>query len=77
MRPERWHNPEMLGGRSKTLYYILAFVYGLVCLDLLFYLVRGDGNVVTGVLALVFGGGAFLCLRSARRPAPDSQPRIR
>jgi hypothetical protein len=66
----------MFGSRSKTLYYILAFVYGLVCIDLLYFLIRGDGTVVTGVLAIIFGGGAFLCIRSARRPAADSQPRL-
>jgi len=74
---DRWHNPGMFGGRSKTLYYILAIVYGLVCADLLYFLVRGDGNVASGVLALIFGGGAFLCVRSGRRPAADSQPRLR
>ena len=67
----------MFGQRSKTLYVILTIVYGLVAADLLYFLARGKGNAATAVLALVFGGGAFLCARSARRPAPDSQPRYR
>ena len=67
----------MFGGRSKVLYVILAIVYGLVCADLVYFLLRGDGNAASGVLALVFGGATVLCIRSARRPAPDSQPRLR
>jgi len=74
---DRWHNPGMFGGRSKTLYFILAFVYGLVCADLVYFLLRGDGNVASGVLAVIFAGATFLCIRSIRRPAPDSQPRLR
>jgi hypothetical protein len=66
----------MFGSRSKPIYVILAFVYGLVCADLLYFLLRGDGNVASGVLALIFGGATFLCIRSIRRPAPDSQPRL-
>ncbi len=66
----------MFGGRSKTIYGILAFVYALVCADLLYFLLRGDGNAASGVLALIFGGAAFLCVRAIRRPAPDSQPRL-
>jgi len=67
----------MFGGRSKRLYVILAIVYGLVFADLVYFLVRGEGNLASGVLAVIFGGATFLCIRSIRRPVADSQPRLR
>jgi len=66
-------------GRSKGLYIVLAIIYGLVAADLLLVLFRGDGSGLAAVMVVVFGGAAFLCIRTARRPssAVGSQPRPR
>ena len=59
----------MPGRRSKRFYLVLAVLYGLVAADSAYSLVSGNGNGLSFVLALVFGVGCALCVRSARRSA--------
>jgi hypothetical protein len=62
--------------RSKPLYAILAIIYGVFCLSLLFNLISGNGNVASFIFAVILGGASFLCIRTARGQSPDSQTRI-
>ena len=67
--PNRWHNPEMFGRRSKRFYLVLAIGYGLITADLVVSLLSGNGSGISALLMIVFGVSCVVCARSARQSA--------